>query len=179
MNTLKNTEGVSKAWKFSDDVDTEQIIPGPYLTTFERESLAPHCMEDADPTFSRRVSPGDIIVGGRNFGCGSSREHAPLAILGVGVKAVIAASFARIFFRNCVNLGLPIFECPGAAESIVDGDHIQVSFETGRIDNLTQGQHYQATPLPEFARSIMEAGGLMQQVRRRLADPNTQQSMTE
>ena len=159
---------MSKAWKFGDDIDTDQIIPGRYLTTFDRDELARHCMEDADPAFADRVAKGDVIVGLKNFGCGSSREHAPLSIIGAGVRAVIAGSFARIFFRNSVNLGLPLFESPEAAAAIEDGDEIDVDFDSDAIVNHTRNERYQARPLPEFAREIMAAGGLMQHVARKV-----------
>ena len=159
----------SKAWKFGNDIDTDQIIPARYLTTFERDLLAPHCMEDADTTFAQRVVSGDFIVAGKNFGCGSSREHAPLAILGAGVRAVIAESFARIFFRNCINLGLPIFECAEASRGIEQGDQLRVCEETGLIENTTRGLAYRAQPLPAFAKGIIDAGGLMKHVVKVLA----------
>ena len=158
---------MSTAWKFGVNVDTDQIIPGRYLTTIDRDELASHCMEDADPDFAGRVRPGDVIVALDNFGCGSSREHAPLSILGAGVRAIIATSFARIFFRNSVNLGLPLFECPEAATAIATGDEVELDFDSGIIHNHTRKERYQARPLPEFAREIMAAGGLMQHVARR------------
>ncbi len=164
-----------RAWKFGDDVDTDQIIPARYLTTFDQAELGSHCLEDADPEFVKHVRPGDVIVGLKNFGCGSSREHAPLAIKGAGVSAVIAKSFARIFYRNCINLGLPIFETE-AAERIAAGDQLELDPAAGEILNLTRGESYRAAPLPDFARAIMEAGGLMNYVARKvgLSKPTAQ-----
>lgn len=152
-----------KAWKFGNDVDTDQIIPARYLVTSDPEELGKHCMEDFLPEFSRKVRPSDVIVGLKNFGCGSSREHAPIAIKAVGVSAVIAKSFGRIFFRNSVNLGLPLFETPDA-ERIEQGDDLELNPITGEIKNITKNERYQAQPLPGFAREIMAAGGLMNYV---------------
>lgn len=157
-----------KAWKYGDNIDTDQIIPARYLVTSDPEELGRHCMEDADPEFAKKVRIGDVLVGLRNFGCGSSREHAPIAIKASGVSAVIAKSFARIFFRNSINLGLPLFECPDAAERIEQGDDLELNPVTGEIKNLTKGESYQAHPLPEFAREIMAAGGLMSYVARKV-----------
>lgn len=151
------------AWKFGDNIDTDQIIPARYLVTIDPKELGQHCMEDADPEFARKVRPGDVIVGLKNFGCGSSREHAPIAIKAVGVSAVIAKSFARIFYRNSINLGLPLFETD-AAERIEQGDKLELDPVTGEVKNLTKGETYQAQPLPDFAREIMAAGGLMKYV---------------
>ena len=151
------------AWKFGDNVDTDQIIPARYLVTFDPDELGKHCMEDADPEFVKKVRVGDILVGERNFGCGSSREHAPIAIKAAGVSAVIAKSFARIFYRNSINLGLPLFETE-AASRIQQGDALELNPVTGQIKNLTRDETYQANPLPEFAREIMAAGGLMRYV---------------
>ncbi|MBI4611838.1 MAG: 3-isopropylmalate dehydratase small subunit [Candidatus Rokubacteria bacterium] len=153
-----------KAWKYGDNVDTDQIIPARYLVTSDPSELGKHCMEDADPEFAKKVRIGDVLVGLRNFGCGSSREHAPISIRAAGVSAVIAKSFARIFYRNSINLGLPLFECPEAAERIEQGDDLELNPVTGEIKNLTRGESYQAQPLPEFARAIMAAGGLMNYV---------------
>jgi 3-isopropylmalate/(R)-2-methylmalate dehydratase small subunit len=155
-------------FKYGDNVDTDVIIPARYCTSFRREELAPHCLEDLDATFVKRVQPGDIIVAGRNFGCGSSRENAPLAIQGAGVGAVIAESFARIFYRNSINVGLPILECPEAAQAAQDGDRLSVDLEKGEIRNLTRGGQYTAVPFPESIRRIMEVGGLEEYVRQRL-----------
>ncbi len=155
-----------RAWKFGDNVDTDQIIPARYLVTSDPAELGRHCLEDADPDFVRKVKPGDILVGGRNFGCGSSREHAPIAIKAAGVSAVTARSFARIFFRNSINLGLPLFETE-AASRIEEGDALELNPVTGEIRNLTRGETYQAQPLPPFAREILAAGGLMKYVARK------------
>ncbi len=157
-----------KTWKFGNDVDTDAIIPARYLSTSDPAELAKHCMEDADPSFPQKVQPGDIIVAGKNFGCGSSREHAPIAIKAAGVGAVIAASFARIFYRNAINIGLPIFESPEAAEAIQEGDVVQLDPATGTVHNVSRGETYQATPFPEFMRKLMEAGGLMAYVAERV-----------
>ncbi len=162
-----------RAWKYGDNIDTDQIIPARYLVTSDPKELGQHCMEDADPGFAKRVQAGDVLVGLKNFGCGSSREHAPIAIKAAGVSAVIAKSFARIFYRNSINLGLPLFECPEAAELIEGGDELELDPATGEIKNLTRGERYQAQPLPSFAREIMDAGGLMNYVARKvgLANP--------
>lgn len=152
-----------QAWKFGDNVDTDQIIPARYLVTSDPAELGRHCLEDADPEFVKKVRVGDVLVGEKNFGCGSSREHAPIAIRAAGVSAVIAKSFARIFYRNSINLGLPLFETD-AATRIEQGDALELNPTTGRIHNLTKNETYQATPLPAFAREIMAAGGLMKYV---------------
>lgn len=157
-----------RAFKFGNDIDTDAIIPARYMNTAEPEELAKHCMEDADPEFVRKVSPGDIIVAGKNFGCGSSREHAPIAIKYAGVSCVIAKSFARIFYRNAINIGLPIFECPEAVDGIEEGHQVQVDAGTGIITDLTTGQQYQAKPFPEFMQQIIAAGGLMAYVKERV-----------
>lgn len=150
-----------RVYKFGADVDTDAIIPARYLNTSDPSELAQHCMEDADPSFPQKVKPGDIIAAGKNFGCGSSREHAPIAIKGAGVACVIASSFARIFYRNSVNIGLPILECEEAVQAIEEGDNIEVDLESGRIVNLRTGQTYQAVPFPEFMQNIMAQGGLI------------------
>jgi len=155
-----------KAWKFGDDINTDLIIPARYLNTSDPIELARHCMEDADPEFPRRVTPGDIIVAGKNFGSGSSREHAPLAIKAAGVSCVIAGSYARIFYRNAFNIGLPIFEAPEAAERIQSGDLIRVDVDKGIITNLSRREEYQATPIPPFMQEIISAGGLINYVRK-------------
>ncbi len=152
-----------KAWTFGDNVDTDQIIPARYLVTSDPEELAAHCLEDTAPEFKKKVSVGDILVGLKNFGCGSSREHAPIAIRGSGVSAVIAKSFARIFYRNSINIGLPLFETD-AASLIQQDDILEVNPTTGEIKNLTREETYQAQPLPPFAQEIMAAGGLMRYV---------------
>lgn len=157
-----------KAFKFGDDVNTDEIIPARYLNTSDPKELAKHVMEDADPEFPKKVQPGDVIVAGKNFGCGSSREHAPIAIKAAGVSAVIAKSFARIFYRNAINIGLPIFESPEAVEGIDEGDLIEVNPETGVIKNLTKGTEFQANPIPSDIRQIMEAGGLMEYAKKKL-----------
>jgi len=157
-----------RAFKFGDDINTDEIIPARYLNTSDPKELAKHVMEDADPEFPQKVKPGDIIVAGKNFGCGSSREHAPIAIKAAGVSAVIAKSFARIFYRNAINIGLPIFESPEAVEGIEEGDIVEINPETGVIKNLTKGTEFKATPIPEDIRQIMEAGGLMEYAKKKL-----------
>lgn len=154
-----------KAWKFGDNVDTDQIIPARYVVTSDPEELGRHCMEDADPEFAKKVRIGDVLVGLRNFGCGSSREHAPISIKAAGISAIVAKSFARIFYRNSINVGLPLFETE-AAERIEQGDDLELNPVTGEIKNLTRGETYHARPLPDFAREIMAAGGLMKYVAR-------------
>ena len=149
-----------KTYKYGDNVDTDVIIPARYLNTPNAKELAAHCMEDIDASFAKTVKPGEIIVAGKNFGCGSSREHAPLAIKTCGVACVIASTFARIFYRNALNIGLPILECPEAAERISAGDEITVDFDTGRIMNVTTGISYQAEPFPPFMQDLIAAGGL-------------------
>lgn len=154
--------------KYGDNVDTDVIIPARYLSTSDPQALASHCMEDLDATFKERVQPGDIIVGGENFGCGSSREHAPLAIKASGISCVIAKSFARIFYRNSINIGLPILECSEAAENIANGDIVAVDLEKGLIINQTQNKSYQAAPFPPFIQKIVEAGGLIAAIEQKL-----------
>ena len=148
-------------FKYGDNIDTDVIIPARYLNTQNPQELAAHCMEDIDKTFITRVQPGDIMVGGENFGCGSSREHAPLAIKTAGVNCVIAKSFARIFYRNAINIGLPILECPAASEAIANGDTVAVDFDTGLITDETTGQTFEAAPFPPFIQKIVTAGGLL------------------
>lgn len=155
--------------RYGDNINTDVIIPARYLTTSDVGELAAHCMEDLDPQFLQTVQLGDIIVAGENFGCGSSREHAPLAIKGAGVSCVIAASFARIFFRNAINVGLPVLVCPDAARQARSGDEMSVDLAAGRIDNLSQGKTYRADPFPSFLREIIDAGGLIPYTKRRLA----------
>ena len=152
-------------FKYGDNIDTDVIIPARYLNTQNAKELAAHCMEDIDKTFITRVQPGDIMVGGENFGCGSSREHAPLAIKTAGVSCVIAKSFARIFYRNAINIGLPILECPAASEATREGDVVKVDFDTGLITDETTGQTFEATPFPPFIQKIITAGGLMNSLR--------------
>ena len=149
-----------KAHKYGDNVDTDVIIPARHLNTSDPAELAAHCMEDIDAAFAGRVRPGDILVVGRNFGCGSSREHAPLAIKASGVACVIAESFARIFYRNALNIGLPILECPAAARAISAGDEVSVDFETGEIADETTGRTFMAEPFPPFMLDLIAAGGL-------------------
>lgn len=150
-----------KVFKYGDNVDTDVIIPARYLNTSVPEELAKHCMEDIDATFTAKVQPGDIMVGGANFGCGSSREHAPIAIRASGVRCVIAASFARIFYRNSINIGFPILECPEAAAAIQNGDTVSVDFESGKIQDETTGQTFQAAAFPAFINKIIDNGGLL------------------
>lgn len=157
-----------KVWKFGADVDTDAIIPARYLNTSDPDELAKHCMEDADPEFPKKVKPGDIMVAEKNFGCGSSREHAPISIKAAGVGCVIAKSFARIFYRNAFNIGLPIFESPEAADAISEGDEVAVDSVQGIIKNLTKNEEYQATPVPEFMQQIIAAGGLINYVAKRV-----------
>lgn len=154
-------------FKYGDNIDTDVIIPARYLNTQSEAELASHCMEDIDKTFVTRVKAGDIMVGGENFGCGSSREHAPLAIKACGVKCVIAASFARIFYRNAINIGFPILECPEAAAAILPGDAVRVDFKTGVITDETQGRTFQAAPFPAFIDGIIESGGLLKSLKAR------------
>jgi 3-isopropylmalate dehydratase small subunit len=150
------------AWKFGADVDTDAIIPARYLNTSDPKELAKHCMEDsATPDFVKKMRPGDIIVAGKNFGCGSSREHAPIAIKAAGVSCVVAKSFARIFYRNCFNMGLPIFESAEAADGIKEGDQIEVDADSGVIWNLSSGKTFKVAPVPPFMQELIAAGGLM------------------
>lgn len=155
------------AWKFGSDIDTDRIIPARYLNTSDPAELARHCMEDEDPTFSSRVRPGDVIVAEKNFGCGSSREHAPIAIKASGVSCVIAKSFARIFYRNSFNMGLPILECAEAAESASQGDVIEVDMDTGEIHNVTRDMRFKARALPPFMQELVRAGGLLEAIKKR------------
>lgn len=150
-----------RVWKFGDNIDTDAIIPARYLNTSDPNELAKHCMEDADREFPNKVQPGDIIVAGKNFGCGSSREHAPIAIKAAGVSCVIAPSFARIFYRNAFNMGLPIFECSEAAREINEGDELEVDADNGEIRNLTTGKTYKAQPIPAFMQELIRDGGLI------------------
>lgn len=153
-----------KIYKYKDNVDTDVIIPARYLNSFDAKELASHAMADIDPTFASTVEKGDIIVAGQNFGCGSSREHAPIAIKASGVSCVIASTFARIFYRNSINIGLPILECEEAAKDIKDGDTVSVNFDTGVITNDTTGKTYQAEPFPEFIQNIIAKGGLINSI---------------
>ena len=156
-----------KIYKYGDNVDTDVIIPARYLNAPDEKSLASHCMEDIDAQFAATVEPGDIIVANENFGCGSSREHAPLAIKASGVKCVIAASFARIFYRNAINIGLPIMESPQAAAEIKVGDTVNVDFASGVITDETTGKTYQAAPFPDFVAGIISNGGLLKSLKAR------------
>jgi 3-isopropylmalate dehydratase small subunit len=153
-----------QAHKYGDDINTDEIIPAPYLNTIDPEALGQHCLSGLDEGFVKRVKPGDILVAGKNFGCGSSREHAPISIRGAGVGAVIAKSFARIFYRNCINIGLPIVECPEGAERIRPGDQLELNMEQGIIKNLTANETYRALPLPPFMQKIIARGGLLNYV---------------
>ena len=155
-------------WKYGDNVDTDAIIPARYLNVSLPEELALHCMEDIDASFASAVRPGDVLVAGENFGCGSSREHAPLALKGAGVSCVIAQSFARIFFRNSINVGLPILECSPAVDDAEKGHMLEVILETGEVRNLSTGSVYQAEPYPTFMMEIINAGGLVPYTRERL-----------
>lgn len=158
-----------RAWTFGRDIDTDLIIPARYLNMKTAEELARHVMEDADPTFAGKVKPGDIVVAKENFGCGSSREHAPIALKGAGVSVVIAKSFARIFYRNAFNTGLPILVAPEAVDGINEGDELTVDLATGEIADLATGRTYQAQPLPPFMRELVEAGGLLPYLKKRAA----------
>ncbi|MCK5679419.1 3-isopropylmalate dehydratase small subunit [bacterium] len=165
---MNNIQG--KAWKFGDDVDTDAIIPARYLNTSDPEELAKYCMEDADPGFARKVKVGDIIVAGKNFGCGSSREHAPIAIKAVGVDCVVAPTFARIFYRNAFNTGLLILESAEASAAIADGNEVSIDSTTGMIKDLTSGLEFQARPVPDFMQKLLDDGGLIQHWRKRLME---------
>lgn len=161
VNLETDLKSPSNVWKFGDDIDTDAIIPGKYLTINTPAELAKHAFEGVRPEFAPGVKEGDIIVAGFNFGCGSSREHAPLALKGAKVKCIIAKSFARIFFRNAINIGLPLLECQ-ETDSIGEGDCIEVDFASGIITNTEKNQKYKATPLPDFVRGIVDAGGLIE-----------------
>ena len=161
---MKNAKGIT--FKYPDNVDTDVIIPARYLNSQDAKELAQHCMEDIDKDFVNKVHEGDIMVGGWNFGCGSSREHAPLVIKTSGISCVIAKSFARIFYRNSVNIGLPMLECEASAEQIRAGDTVSVDFNTGVITDETTGKTYQAEPFPEFIQNIIAAGGLMNSIQK-------------
>jgi len=158
-----------KSWKFGDDVDTDAIIPARYLNTSDPAELASHCMEDADPDFVKKMSHGDIIFAGKNFGCGSSREHAPIAIKAAGISCVIARNFARIFYRNSFNTALPIFESAEASREISEGDEVEVDGEKGIIKNITTGKEYPVKPIPPFMKELIDAGGLVNYVKKKIA----------
>ncbi len=158
-----------KVWKFGDNIDTDLIIAARYLNTSDASELAKYVMEDADPAFVSKMNPGDIIVAGENFGCGSSREHAPIALKEAGVAAVIAPTFARIFYRNAFNMGLPIFELPESAE-IEEGDTVRVDMDAGEIINVSQAKTYKFTPIPEFMQELVDAGGLIEFAKQEIAN---------
>ncbi|MBO4807971.1 MAG: 3-isopropylmalate dehydratase small subunit [Lachnospiraceae bacterium] len=157
-------EALGKVFKYGENVDTDVIIPARYLNSSDPAELATHAMEDIDKDFVKKVNKGDIIVAGKNFGCGSSREHAPIAIKAAGVSCVIAPTFARIFYRNAINIGLPIVECPEAAKAINEGDEVKVNFDTGEIVDNTTGQSFKGQPFPEFMQKIIKAEGLVNYV---------------
>lgn len=154
-------------FKYNDNVDTDVIIPARHLTSADPEQLKLHCMEDIDPSFVAKVKAGDIMVAGKNFGCGSSREHAPVAIKASGISLVIASDFARIFYRNAINVGLPIMECPEAAAAISAGDEVEADFDTGVITDITTGQSFDSKPFPEFIKKIIDCGGLVEYTKER------------
>ena len=156
------------AWKYGHDVNTDAIIPARYLNTSDSEELARHCMEDLDPTFAGKVKQGDVMVAGKNFGCGSSREHAPIAIKQTGVSAIVAESFARIFHRNALNMGLPILECPRAPGGVEYGDTLSVDLESGTIRNVSKKTEFSSLPLPPFMQEIIRAGGLVERTKLKL-----------
>jgi len=157
-----------RVWRFGDNIDTDAIIPARYLNTSDPKELAAHVMEDADKDFPKKVKEGDIIVAGKNFGCGSSREHAPIAIKAAGIKAVVAESFARIFYRNAFNIGLPIFESPEVSKKIKEADLIEIDAGNGLIKNLTTNEQLKAEPIPEFMQELISAGGLVEWAKRRI-----------
>ena len=163
--SMKNAKG--RVFKYGDNIDTDVIIPARYLNSSDPAELATHCMEDIDKEFIKKVQKGDIIVAEKNFGCGSSREHAPIAIKAAGVSCVIAETFARIFYRNAINIGLPIIECPKAAAEIEDGDEVEVNFDTGVITDLTKVTSYQGQAFPEFMQRIIDAEGLVNYINTR------------
>ena len=158
-------KATGKVFKYGNNVDTDVIIPARYLNTSDPKALAEHCMEDIDKDFAKTVKKGDIMVGELNFGCGSSREHAPLSIKTAGIDCVIAATFARIFYRNAINIGLPIMECPEAAKNIEAGNEVEVDFDTGVITNITKNETYQAEPFPEFIKEIINKNGLLNSIK--------------
>lgn len=160
-------KAIGKVHKFGDNVDTDVIIPARYLNVPDPAELAKHCMEDIDVDFAKKVNKGDIIVANKNFGCGSSREHAPIAIKASGVSCVIAETFARIFYRNAINIGLPIIECPEAAKGIDEGDEVEIDFDSGKIINKTKNEEYQGQVFPEFMQKIIKAEGLINYINNR------------
>ena len=159
---MENAKG--RVFKYGDNVDTDVIIPARYLNSSDPKELATHCMEDIDKDFVSRVNGGDIMVAGKNFGCGSSREHAPISIKAAGVSCVIAETFARIFYRNSINIGLPIIECAEASKDIAEGDEVEIDFTTGIIKDITKGTSYQGQSFPEFMQKIIDAGGLINHI---------------
>ena len=159
---MENAKG--RVFKYGDNVDTDVIIPARYLNSSDPKELATHCMEDIDKDFVSRVNAGDIMVAGKNFGCGSSREHAPISIKAAGVSCVIAETFARIFYRNSINIGLPIIECAEASKDIAEGDEVEIDFTTGIIKDITKGTSYQGQSVPEFMQKIIDAGGLINHI---------------
>lgn len=159
----------SKAWKVGNNIDTDLIIAARYLNDASDENMRAHCMEDVIPDYANTIAPGDVLVAGSNFGCGSSREHAPIAIKVAGTKCVIAESFARIFYRNAINIGLPILECEAAANGIDAGDEVEVNFDTGVITDVTKGESWQAAAFPPFIQNIIKAGGLLKSLKEREA----------
>jgi len=163
-----NAQG--SVFRYADNVDTDVIIPARYLNTIDAAELAAHCMEDIDATFIQRVKAGDIIVAGKNFGCGSSREHAPIALKAAGISCVIAQNFARIFYRNAINIGLPILECAEAYDGIAAGDQVSVDFDTGIVTDVTNGKTFQSMPFPPFMKDLIARGGLVNYVKSRLAE---------
>ncbi len=162
---------VGKAWKFGPNINTDLIIPARYLNVSDPKELAKHCMEDQDPQFVKKIERGDIIVADTNFGCGSSREHAPIAIKAAGIPCVVAKSFARIFYRNAFNMGLAILESAEAVDGIREGDRIQVDMATGKIHNLTSGMEFQSNPIPQFMIELLNDGGLMKHVMKKMGSP--------
>lgn len=164
----KEMQFKGKAWKYGDNVNTDEIIPARYLNTSDPNELAEHCMEDIDAEFVKKIKAGDIIVAGNNFGCGSSREHAPVAIKTAKISCVIANSFSRIFYRNSINIGLPILECPEAVLEISTGDELEVNLDSGTIKNVSTGKTYQAASFPPFMQSLIKAGGLMPYVQNKI-----------
>ncbi len=163
-------QAYGKVHRYGDNVDTDVIIPARYLNTADPAELAAHCMEDIDQEFVKRVQPGDIIVADKNFGCGSSREHAPIAIKAAGISCVIAETFARIFYRNSINIGFPILECPEAAQEIADGDRVSVNFDSGEIVDETTGKTYRAAAFPAFIKGIIDKGGLLSYLKAELSE---------
>ena len=157
-----------KTWKFGDDINTDLIIPARYLNTSRPEELARHCLEGVDPEFSKKVRQGDIIIAGKNFGCGSSREHAPIALKAAGVSCIVAQSFARIFYRNSFNIGLPILECPEAVDAISEGHEVEINMESGAIRDVTRGKTFKARPIPKFMQELVRTGGLLNYTMRRI-----------